>query len=122
MDEPLTRRTRKYSLTDVSTTATLAALADPTRRAVLERLASGPRSVTDVAGTLPVSRPAVSQHLKVLREAGLVTARRQGRQQLYAVRRDGLAELRAWLDTFWDTALQSYADAVERAAEREKQR
>lgn len=106
----------------MSTTATLAALADPTRRAVLERLASGPRSVTDVTGTLPVSRPAVSQHLKVLREAGLVTARRQGRQQLYAVRRDGLAELRAWLDTFWDTALQSYEDAVERAAEREKQR
>lgn len=103
----------------MSTGSTLAALADPTRRAVLERLAAGPRAVAEVADGLPVSRPAVSQHLKVLKEAGLVTAHRRGRQQVYAVRRDGLAELRAWLDQFWGEALQSYAAAVERAAREE---
>ncbi len=108
---------RKSRLTYVSTAATLTALADPTRRAVLERLVHGPRSVTDVARTMPVSRPAVSQHLKVLHDAGLVSVRQEGRTRLYEVRRDGLAELRAWLEQFWDTALQSYAEAVEAAVQ-----
>lgn len=92
-----------------------AALADPTRRSVLERLAQGPRSVSEVAHGMPVSRPAVSQHLKVLRDAGLVTVERQGRRQVYEARREGLAELRTWLDRFWAEALDQYAAAVERA-------
>lgn len=102
------------------TSAALAALADPTRRAVFERLAVSPRAVGEVAEGLPVSRPAVSQHLKVLKDAGLVSVRKQGRQQIYAVRREGLAELRAWLDQVWDGALQSYAAAAERAAREER--
>ncbi|MFP5346902.1 MAG: ArsR/SmtB family transcription factor [Actinomycetes bacterium] len=100
--------------------AALTALADPTRRAVFERLAIGPSAVGRLAAELPVSRPAVSQHLKVLKDAGLVTADKRGRQQVYAVRRDGLVELRAWLDRFWDEALESYAAAVERAAREER--
>lgn len=101
--------------------ASLDALGDPTRRAVLERLSHEPRSVTDVAEGLPVSRPAVSQHLRVLLDAGLVQAERAGRQHLYSVRPAGLAELRAWLDGFWGTAMKSYADAV-RAAVQEEER
>jgi DNA-binding transcriptional ArsR family regulator len=116
---PLTPSMRKPRLTDVSTGTTLTALADPTRRAVFERLAGGPRPVAEVAAGLPVSRPAVSQHLRVLADAGLVTAEKRGRQQLYRVRTEGLAELRAWLDGFWDEALTSYAAAVERAAREE---
>jgi DNA-binding transcriptional ArsR family regulator len=100
----------------VSTDGALAALADPTRRQVFERLAAGPRSVSDLADGLPVSRPAVSQHLKVLREAGLVTVEKRGREHLYGMRPDGLAGLREWLDRFWSEALTSYAAAVERAA------
>jgi DNA-binding transcriptional ArsR family regulator len=91
----------------------MAALADPTRRAVLERLRKGPRSVGEVARGLPVSRPAVSQHLRVLKEAGLVTERRAGTRRLYSVNGDGLAELRDYLESFWQDALAAYKRAVE---------
>jgi DNA-binding transcriptional ArsR family regulator len=92
----------------------LDALGDPTRRAVLERLAAGPRPVGEIADGLPVSRPAVSQHLRVLREAGLVTVRREGTRRVYAVDPSGLADLRAYLDSFWNQALASFKDAAER--------
>ena len=88
-------------------------LADPTRRSIFERLADGPQAVGDLAGHFPVSRPAVSQHLKVLRDAGLVHDRAEGRRRLYAVDLRGIEEMRAWLDQFWDRALTAFADAVE---------
>jgi len=90
------------------TAAVLTALGDPTRRAVLERLRGGPRSVGEIVSVLPVSQSAVSQHLRVLREAGLVTDRREGTRRLYRVDLDGLTALRAYLDGFWDTALESF--------------
>src|SRR5262244_2273828 len=79
----------------------LAVLADPTRRTVFERLRAGPRPVNAIAAGLPVSRPAVSQHLKVLKEAGLVDERSEGVCRIYSLRRQGLRELREWLDSFW---------------------
>jgi DNA-binding transcriptional ArsR family regulator len=91
-----------------------AALADPTRRQVFERLASGPAAVGEIAGELPVSRPAVSQHLKVLKEAGLVTDRAEGTRRVYQIDPKGLGALRAWLDQFWAVALEAYAAEVER--------
>ena len=91
----------------------LAALADPTRRAVFERLADGPKSVGQVAEGLPVSRPAVSQHLRVLKEAGLVTDRAVGTRRLYQLDPAGLGALRAWLDGFWDQTLAAFAAAAE---------
>ena len=78
----------------------LAALADPTRRQVFERLRSGPRSPGMLAAGMPVSRPAVSQHLKALKDAGLVEERREGARRVYSIRREALAELRDWLDSF----------------------
>jgi len=93
----------------------LAVLADPTRRNVLERLRTGPLSVNALAAGLPVSRPAVSQHLKVLKEAGLVKERSEGVRRIYSLRREGLVELRDWLDTFWDGALAAFKDEVEKA-------
>ena len=90
------------------------ALGDPTRRAVFERLAPGPLPVGEIAAGLPVSRPAVSQHLRVLREAGLVTERRDGTRRVYSVDPRGLADLRAYLDSFWNQALASFKDAAER--------
>ena len=89
-------------------TNALVALADPTRRAVFERLASGPRSVGQVADGMPVSRPAVSQHLKVLKEAGLVTDRPDGARRVYRIDPQGLGQIRAWLDQFWGTALETF--------------
>ncbi len=86
----------------------LAVLADPTRRQVFERLRGGPRSVNVLAAGLPVSRPAVSQHLKVLKDAGLVEERSEGVRRIYSVRREGLTELRAWLDSFWGNALDAF--------------
>jgi len=86
----------------------LAVLADPTRRAVFERLRAGPRPVNALAAGLPVSRPAVSQHLKALKEAGLVEERSEGVRRLYSLRREGLVELRAWLDSFWGDALEAF--------------
>jgi DNA-binding transcriptional ArsR family regulator len=90
----------------------LAALADPTRRAVFDRLRRGPRSVAEIAGGLPVSRPAVSQHLRALKEARLVKFERQGTQNLYAVNPAGLAALRSYLDSFWDDVLAQFALAA----------
>jgi DNA-binding transcriptional ArsR family regulator len=93
----------------------LAVLADPTRRAVLERLRGGPLPVNGVAKGLPVSRPAVSQHLKILKGAGLVTERSEGVRRIYSVRREGLMELRDWLDGFWDEALAAFKNEVEKS-------
>jgi DNA-binding transcriptional ArsR family regulator len=93
----------------------LACLADGTRRRVFEKLGAGPQSVGALARGLPVSRPAVSQHLKVLKEAGLVNDRPEGTRRVYYIDPDGLAELRAWLDRFWDRALESFKSAVEEA-------
>jgi DNA-binding transcriptional ArsR family regulator len=93
----------------------LAVLADPTRRKVFERLRTGPRAVNALATGLPVSRPAVSQHLKVLKEAGLVEERSEGVRRIYSVRREGLAELRDWLDSFWDEALDAFKAEAERS-------
>jgi DNA-binding transcriptional ArsR family regulator len=83
----------------------LAVLADPTRRAVFERLRRGPASVGEVAAGLPVSRPAVSQHLKALKQAGLVRDEPRGAARIYRIHAEGLRELRDWLDGFWDDAL-----------------
>src|SRR4051812_48380362 len=91
-----------------------AALADPTRRAVFERLADGPRAVGELASGLPVSRPAVSQHLKVLKEAGLVSDRPEGARRVYRIDPQGLGQLRAWLDRFWDEALEAFKAEAER--------
>jgi DNA-binding transcriptional ArsR family regulator len=91
----------------------LTVLGDPTRRAVFERLRGGPLSVGEIAAGLPVSRPAVSQHLRVLREAGLVSERREGTRRLYRVEPAGLAELRTYLESFWDEALADFAAAAE---------
>jgi len=91
----------------------LIALADPTRRAVFDRLRRGPRSVAEIASGLPVSRPAVSQHLRALKEARLVRFERQGTQNLYVVNPAGLAALRAYLDSFWDDVLAQFALAAE---------
>ena len=96
---------------------TLAALADPTRRKIFERLAAKPRSVTELARGLPVSRPAVSQHLQVLKSAGLVADHAEGTRRVYAVDPAGLGPLRAWLDRFWDRALAAYQAEVESSKE-----
>ena len=91
----------------------LDALGDPTRRSLFERLAAGPVSVQELADALPVSRPAVSQHLKVLKDAGLVTVRPAGTRRLYQVDPRGVAAVRSWFDRFWDEALAAFQDAVE---------
>ena len=93
----------------------LAVLADPTRRRVFERLRHGPRAVNVIAAGLPVSRPAVSQHLKVLKGAGLVEERNEGVRRIYSLRREGLLELREWLDSFWDDALEAFKLEAERS-------
>src|SRR6266404_1067696 len=92
----------------------LAVLADPTRRKVFERLRTGPLPVNALAAGLPVSRPAVSQHLKVLKEAGLVKERSEGVRRIYSLRREGLMQLRDWLDTFWDGALAAFKEEAEK--------
>src|SRR5919204_4617358 len=98
----------------------LQALGDPTRRAVLEHLRDGPHAVGEIAARLPVSRPAVSQHLRVLKEAGLVTERQNGTRRLYRVDPDGLAELREYLEGFWEEALASFKAAAEAEEGRKK--
>jgi DNA-binding transcriptional ArsR family regulator len=95
--------------------AKLAALADPTRRRVFERLKSGPKPVGIIARGLPVSRPAVSQHLRALKEAGLVADRPEGTRRVYFIDPHGLGVLRKWLDQFWDDALAAFQAEVERA-------
>ena len=95
----------------------LEALGDSTRRDIVERLRGGPLAVGELAEGLPVSRPAVSQHLRVLKEAGLVVERRDGTRRLYRLDPDGLAALRAALDQFWSDALAAFKDAAERETE-----
>ncbi|MDA2893619.1 metalloregulator ArsR/SmtB family transcription factor [Mycolicibacterium sp. BiH015] len=90
-----------------------AALADGTRRTIFKRLADGPMAVGELADGLPVSRPAVSQHLKVLRGAGLVADRRVGTRRLYQVNPSGVAALRAELDVFWDKTLAAFKEIAE---------
>ncbi|HKD31293.1 MAG TPA: metalloregulator ArsR/SmtB family transcription factor [Xanthobacteraceae bacterium] len=90
-----------------------AALADPSRRRVFERLRAGPLSVGAVAKGMPVSRPAVSQHLKVLKEAGLVTDHAEGTRRVYSIDPHGLAGVRSWLDQFWDDALAAFRAEAE---------
>ena len=90
------------------------ALGDPTRRAIFEQLRRGPRAVGEIAAELPVSRPAVSQHLRVLKDAGLVMDRREGTRRLYRLDPDGLGELRDYFDGFWTEALAGFKAAAER--------
>jgi len=90
------------------------ALGDPTRRAIFEAVAHRPQAVGEIADRLPVSRPAVSQHLKVLKNAGLVVGRRAGNRCIYEVDMDGIAALRSYLDQFWNQALTAYKTAVEK--------
>ena len=95
----------------------LTALGDPTRRAIFERLAERPCAVGELAGELPVSRPAVSQHLKVLKDAGLVVDRAAGTRRIYRVDPEGIGALRAYLDQFWNRSLAAYKEAVEQRTE-----
>ena len=97
----------------------ITALADPTRRSIFERLRHGPRAVGQLASGLPVSRPAVSQHLRVLKEAGLVSERRDGTRRLYRIEPEGLDELREYFERFWDEALEAFKEAAEREQEEE---
>ncbi len=92
-------------------------LGDPTRRAIFEHLADRPRAVGELAGELPVSRPAVSQHLKVLKDAGLVIDRRAGNRRVYQLDPEGVGALRADLERFWNRALAAYKEAVEQRTE-----
>ena len=94
--------------------ATLAALSDPTRRLVFERILGAPRPVAAIAEGLPVSRPAVSQHLRVLKEAGLITERRDGTRRLYAANPRALGELRAAIEAMWHEALAGVAAAIDK--------
>jgi len=96
----------------------LAALADPTRRQVFESLRRGPLPVGEIAARLPVSRPAVSQHLRALKDAGLVADEARGTARLYRIHAKGLEELRSWLDGFWDDALARFKDYAESKDER----
>jgi DNA-binding transcriptional ArsR family regulator len=96
------------------------ALGDPTRREIFERLADRPSAVGELASKLPVSRPAVSQHLRVLKEAGLVIDRPAGNRRIYRVDPDGLASLRADLERFWTQALATYKEIVEQSTEEDQ--
>jgi DNA-binding transcriptional ArsR family regulator len=98
----------------LATGPALDALGDPTRRAIFQRLAGGPRAVGDLAAGFSVSRPAVSQHLRVLKDAGLVVDRPDGRRRVYAVDLDGVRDTRAWFDQFWNEALTAFKAAAER--------
>jgi DNA-binding transcriptional ArsR family regulator len=96
----------------------LPALADPTRRKIFERLRHGAKPVGMIAKGLPVSRPAVSQHLKVLKEAGLVDDRAEGTRRVYYIDPNGLADIRRWLDQFWDEALEAFRAEAEKDQEK----
>jgi len=96
----------------------ITALADPTRRAIVERLGRAPSPVGRLAAGLPVTRPAVSQHLKVLNDAGLVVARAEGNRRIYRLDPTGIAALRDWLDRMWDDALSAFAAEAARENER----
>jgi DNA-binding transcriptional ArsR family regulator len=99
----------------------ISALADPTRRAVFERLKEGPRPVGEIASGLPVTRPAVSQHLKVLKDAGLVADRSVGTRRIYYIDPKGLGAMRAWLDQFWEASLDAFKLAAEAGAKKTKE-
>lgn len=115
--QALTHRLVSDNLPFVATyEAVLDALGDPTRRAILETLRRGPRSVTDLTEYVAVSRPAISQHLKVLGAAGLVDHESQGTRNIYRVDQDGLESLREWLDQFWTDALDAFVDHVRRTS------
>jgi DNA-binding transcriptional ArsR family regulator len=94
-----------------------AALAEPMRQTIVERLAERPMAVGELAAGLPVTRPAVSQHLKILKDARLVRDEARGTRRIYSIDPAGLGAIRAWLDRFWDRALTAYAEAVEREDE-----
>ena len=96
-----------------SAAAVLDALGDPTRRDLLEVLREGPRAVVDIAAAMPVSRPAVSQHLRVLKDAGLVTERSEGARHVYRIHTEGLSALRAYLEAYWNGALAAFKEAAE---------
>lgn len=96
------------------------ALGDPTRRAIFERLVDRPQAVSELASDLPVSRPAVSQHLRVLKEAGLVVDRRAGKHRIYRVDPRGVGALRAELEHFWSKALAAYKEVVEQTTEEDE--
>jgi DNA-binding transcriptional ArsR family regulator len=98
----------------------LTALGDPTRRAIFELLADGPRPVGAIAAQLPVTRPAVSQHLKVLKDAGLVIDRPDGTRRLYQLDPEGVGALRAYFERFWDRALAAFKQAVEQPKEKDQ--
>jgi DNA-binding transcriptional ArsR family regulator len=100
----------------------LEALGDPTRRQVFKSLKAGARSVAEIARGMDVSRPAVSQHLKVLKNAGLVVDRAEGTRRLYSIDTRAIEAVRRWLDGFWDETLASFKEAAERAATRERKR
>jgi DNA-binding transcriptional ArsR family regulator len=96
-----------------NTSEAFAALGDPTRRAIFERVAEEPRAVGELASELPVSRPAVSQHLKVLKEAGLVVDRAEGNRRIYEVDVSGVGAMRSYLDRFWNRSLAAFKVAAE---------
>jgi DNA-binding transcriptional ArsR family regulator len=98
----------------VTNALAFAALAEPMRTAIVERLAERPMAVGELAALLPVSRPAVSQHLKILKAAKLVRDRAEGTRRIYAIDPAGLGQIRAWLDRFWDQSLAAFAAAAER--------
>lgn len=100
----------------------LDALGDPTRRAILERLRSRPHAVGELAAALPVSQPAVSQHLRVLRTAGLVAVRRDGTRRIYRMDVAGLEALRLYVESFWDDVLRAFRDGPARPPARKKER
>jgi DNA-binding transcriptional ArsR family regulator len=95
----------------------MTALGDPTRQAIFERLVERPRPVGELAGELPVSRPAVSQHLRVLKEAGLVVDRKDGTRRVYRVDPGGLSEIRDYFDSFWNEALDRFAEEARKEQE-----
>lgn len=104
----------------INTERALDALGDPTRRLVFRRLRAGTRSVREIAEGLNVSRPAVSQHLKVLKSAGLAAVRIEGTRRLYAIDTRGIEAVRSWLDGFWDQALVAFERAAEQAAAKDR--
>jgi DNA-binding transcriptional ArsR family regulator len=101
-------------------TGSLAALADPTRREIFERLSRGPQSVGTLAHSLPVSRPAVSQHLATLKAAGLVTDAAAGAKRIYRIDPHGLAAIRAWLDQFWTASLDAFEAEISKSEEKDR--
>jgi DNA-binding transcriptional ArsR family regulator len=109
-----------YALVQTYATNGWTALGDPTRRAIFERLIDRPQAVSELASGLPVSRPAVSQHLKLLKEAGLVVDRRAGKHRIYQIDPGGVEVLRADLERFWSKALAAYKEVVEQPTEEER--